>query len=232
MAYIPRMRFPLYAILWLVAVGCRGAAPAPAPVSVAPPPAPEQAQDPEGRAAVEAVREWLAHPAELGKPPRTASLVWRDTREWPFHDGRQPVYLVAYESDEGVRGIAVTGPITWSFFEIDFAAFSHEELARLYAGWFINFALINTPDAAATQARAKPVDEIVAALAHDGFTNVAVLDRLQIGDDTYFAARATQGSSPVIVAGSVGSITVLDPASHLMTLPPLYWYLGETFYGD
>jgi hypothetical protein len=235
------------AVIGTAAIGCGAssrpsASPAPAgPAAEVAPREPAEAGAPAGAAdagvggdaaAIADVREWVASPMEWGRAPASAAVVWRDVRNWPFFDEPVAVRLVAFEMDDGTRGIAVTGPITWCFLQIDFTAFTHEQLVKLYAGWFINFAVLNSPEAAAKQKHAATPADLESALTAQGFTAITILDRLQLGDDTYFAARATRDGAPSIVAGRPASITTYDPASPLMSLPPLYWYLGDTFYGE
>ncbi len=175
------------------------------------------------------VRAWLAHPQEYGRPPARAAIIWRERRAWPFHDTPVDVFLVDYAYDDGRRGIAVTGPVTWTFLDMAFDRISHADLATLYAGWYLNFVMLQDPKGRAAQARAATVEQVVAALEGQGLASIEVLDRLQIGDETYVAARATKVGVPVIVAGRMVEVKTYDPALPQLTLPPLFWYLGSTF---
>lgn len=177
------------------------------------------------------VREWLSHPNEHGRPPERAAIVWRGQRAWPFVDKPQDVYLVEF-SYSGERGIAVAGPITWAFLSIDFARFAHEDLVKLYAGWYIQFMMLNTPEGQKAQGKKSSDSDIANALTAQGFTSIEVDDSVQIGDDTYFAARAMKDGASVIAAGYAGSVKTYDPGMTQMLLPPLYWYLGSTFYSE
>lgn len=217
----------------VVIAGCgkpgAGAAPPSSPSAPSPSTADEEPTPTTPAAAIAAVRTWLAHPMEMGREPATASVVWSDRRVWPGFDDPVEVFLVGYDMGDGSRGIAVTGPITWSFFQIDFDRLSHEDLAKLYAGWFLEFVVLQdakTQELAATEA------EITAALGARGLAAITVLDRVRIGDDTYFAARAEKDGAATFVAGTADDLRYYDASLPQMMLPPLFWFLGTAFYEE
>ena len=176
------------------------------------------------------VRSWLSHPNEYGRPPRSVAIVWRDTRKWPFHDAPVRVYLVAYDMGDRT-GVALAGPVTWSFIEdgtFTFAPLDHAQLATLYAGWYLAASIINDERGRAAQQRATPDPSLAATLRGHGLQDVEILDRLVIGDTTYVAARARRDGAAVIAVGQPDEPQVFDAADPVMSLP-LFWYLGDTF---
>jgi hypothetical protein len=223
------MQRSLGVVVLVQVLACTNAA-SPPPPAAKPQSAPAPSVAPTDDEAVLAeVREWLAHPNEYGRPPEHASIVWRGQRDWPFHERPESVYLVEFAYD-GKRGIALAGPITWTFLEIDFGQYSHEDLVKLYAGWYLQFVMLNDPKGQEAQRRKLSDGEIASLLTAQGFTAIDVADSVQIGDDTYVAALATKDGSRVIAAGRAQAVKTYDPTMPQMKLPPLYWYLGSTFY--
>ncbi|NVB79731.1 MAG: hypothetical protein HOV81_15150 [Kofleriaceae bacterium] len=222
------MRRSVCAIVLVQLFACTNAA-SPLPPAAKPQSAPAVAASGD-EAVLAEVRDWLAHPNEYGQPPERAAIVWRGERDWPFHDKPENVYLVEFAYADGNRGIALAGPVTWTFLEIDFARFAHEDLVKLYAGWYLQFVMINDPKGQEAQRRKLSDGEIASLLTAQGFTAIDVTDSVQIGDDTYVAALATKDGARVVAAGRAHAVKTYDPTMPQMKLPPLYWYLGSTFY--
>jgi hypothetical protein len=92
-------------------------------------------------AAMAEMCSWLAHPAELGRPPEVIEQV--DTRElvWPPTDDHRRVWLFRYESSppdgesEPEVGFGMVGSVTFAMFGESSADRTPEEVYGLHCAW-------------------------------------------------------------------------------------------------
>ena len=83
---------------------------------------PSEAKDPDFRAKAE-FSSWLAHPAELGRPPERLEIADHRLLDWPPAGDRIPLWIVRYELDsDSAQGdpqsdCGLVGSTTWCFFE-------------------------------------------------------------------------------------------------------------------
>lgn len=83
---------------------------------------PSEAKDPDFRATAE-FSSWLAHPAELGRPPDRLKIADHRLLDWPPAGDRIPLWIVRYELDsDSAQGdpqsdCGLVGSTTWCFFE-------------------------------------------------------------------------------------------------------------------
>jgi hypothetical protein len=182
--------------------------------------------------AVRSMSEWLAHPMEFGQQPTSCRVVATYDMEWPWHDEQQRVSLVEYTMPSGVKGIGIAGPIEWSFLDVPFEAFTHDELVKLYAGWYLVFRAINAPDYAPIFRESDDRRMIEMLQSTYGVTSIEIVDRYQIGDATYFELNAQHGGRSVKIAGTVDNCSAVDAEDRFAVLPVIYSYLGFTFYDE
>ena len=182
--------------------------------------------------AITEMSQWLTHPMEFGQAPASCRVVESFLVEWPFREDQQEVHLVEYTMPDGVTGIGVTGPITWSFLDIDFSQFTYDELLYLYAGWYICFATINSEDYAPSFSEGEDQQMMFMLATQHSMSNMEITDRVEIGGQTYFEINATGPNGPVKVCGTLDSCSSFEASSKFALLPPLFSYLGFTFYEE
>lgn len=79
--------------------------------------------------------QWLAHPNELGQPPKSIELY--DLRElyWPPTKDRREVALVKYTTQTDEVGIGMVGSVTFALFGENTANRSPEDMYALHCCW-------------------------------------------------------------------------------------------------
>ena len=91
---------------------------------------------------IEKMIEWIKHPLEFGKKPDEISILDKQTLFWPSQK-QEECYLIKYSVDKE-EYIGFTGPISWSFFDIDFTKLNNKDLYIRYTGWCVVFYTINS----------------------------------------------------------------------------------------
>ena len=148
--------------------------------------------------------------------------------EWPWHAEEVVISLVRFELPDGRWGIGISGPVTWSFSpdEVDFSKFEYEELIRLYAGWYMIFGLLNNED---YNPRFEPKDEKEMVQILEGefqMTDVKVMDRIKLGEETFYEIEAVEDGVPCRIAGSSDGSFACDENDKFYCFPALYVFLG------
>ncbi len=179
--------------------------------------------------------EWVSDPHEFGVKPKHVEVVSSYYVEWPWHSEEQDIVLIRYELPDGRVGVGISGPVTWSFSpdEVDFSQFEEDELAKLYAGWYLVFGLLNREDYA-PKFEPKAEREMVRLLENEfGMTQVQVLDRILLGEETFYEISALVNGVPCRIAGSKDGSFPCDEDDKFYCFPALYVFLGFAFYeGD
>ena len=182
--------------------------------------------------ALNTMTNWLSHPSEFGKSPLDIQIIDHRTMEWPFFDTPQEVFLLAYTMPNQYKGIGITGPITWSFMgNIPFNQFSYDELYLLYAGWYILFVIINKPDYKKPENRAKE-KQLISRLKEQDYSQIEVTNQWYIGNVIYYEANLSKAGISYKMAGSLQDHSIYRADDILMSLPAIYFYLGQTFYKE
>lgn len=175
--------------------------------------------------------DWLAHPMEFGEAPEEVQEIHRERTQWPLLDDEVELVFHRYRTKDGFTSIGMTGPITWSFLGDDLRGFTMGELKRLYAGWYINFAAVNSSGYSVEQNRrekeslAKQLRETL-----EGF--VKIVDYVRAGELVFYAYRARRDRQEVVVATDTAEDLVYEPESKYLRLPPLYYFMGAWFFED
>lgn len=164
---------------------------------------------------------WLESPMELNKPPETISI--RDSTKlfWPSEEIVE-AYLVDFTDEEGNKHVGFAGPITWTFFNIDFNKLSNEELYKLYTGWFICFYSYHQQD------KNDPIVEqdrklMIKKIEEMGYVDFNIKPGIQMAGQTFFEISATKNGLTKIVVGTFNEIVEYDADEIL----PLYKLIGE-----
>ena len=153
--------------------------------------------------------------------------------EWPGHEDLEEVHLVEYTIPDGPTGVGMTGPITWTFFDIPPDRFTQDEWVKLFAGWYIQFQSINQEDYAPRFSKKDDQRMIRMLEIEQGMSNVQIEERTQIGGETYYEISARSQSGPVKVAGTLQHYSKIDANDRFTTnLPFMFWYLGCTYYEE
>jgi hypothetical protein len=172
---------------------------------------------------------WLAHPMEFGEPPEEIEEIHQEKTQWPLFDEKVEIAFHRYRMKDGFSSIGMTGPITWSFVGDDLSGFTTEELKRLYAGWYIAFLAVNSPNYSREQEeqeRQTVEEKLRRKLA--GF--VGVVDFLSFGELVFYAYKIKRGDEEVIIATDRTNKMEYEAESKYLRLPPLYYFLGSLFF--
>ena len=172
---------------------------------------------------------WLAHPQEFGEPPRKVHQIHHEKTVWPLLDRRVDLAFHEYETQGGYRGIGMTGPITWSFLDIDLGVFSMAELKRLYAGWYISFRALNSPAYSAERNRQRSAFQ-GARLGREVKGYIEMLDYLSFGDLVYYAYKVRRDGAEAVVVTDTKTKAEYAVGHKYLRLPPLFYFLGSLFY--
>ena len=178
------------------------------------------------RAIEQEMADWLAHPAELGVPPKSVRLK-RTYRGEVLVQGAVEIHLVEYEMPDGTTGRGfVNGSLTWSFLS-DLSAMSDDDLLLAYWGWAWLFPAIQAGSAvqnfqSLTEERAFTEKKLA-----DGFADLQLGNRYKIGTSELFEFKGTVGGKQFVGAGNMESEVVFDATDPKAALPPIYFLLGR-----
>jgi hypothetical protein len=173
--------------------------------------------------------KWLAHPMEFGEPPQEIEEIHREKTYWPLFDKKVEVAFHRYRMKDGFSSIGMTGPITWSFLGDDLSGFTTEELKCLYAGWYIAFVAVNSPNYSREQNdREQKTAEEELRGQHPGL--VGLVDYLGIGELVFYAYKIKRGDEEITVATDRTNQREYGTDSKYLRLPPLYYFLGSLFF--
>jgi hypothetical protein len=175
--------------------------------------------------------EWLADPAEYGEPPVAIETIHQERTRWPFfeEEGEIEIAFHRYRMASGESGIAMTGPIIWSFSNTDLEGLNSDELKRLFAGWYIVLMAVNSPNfnretnEAEQQALAQSLSTTVT-----GFLDL--IDYIHVGELMWYAYRQEfEGTEQVLITNTIEQM-ILTRDSPYLRLPSLYYFLGSLFF--
>ena len=171
--------------------------------------------------AIKEMSNWLESPMELNEKPKTISI--KDYRKlyWPSRQ-IEDAYLVEFTDSEDSRYIGFTGPITWTFFGIDFEQLSDEELYNLYTGWFICFFSAQQEDQA-IEGQEEFKTQIRNYLVENGYESIVFRQTVIMGGQMYYEIKASKSGNESFVVGVGGELTEYDGKVIL----PLYKFVGE-----
>lgn len=133
-----------------------------------------------------------------------------------------------------VTGIGFSGPVTWSLpvGEVDFSKFEHGDLVKIYAGWYLLYELLNS-DSYDPQFDENEDAEMIEILENEhGLQDVQILERVQIGDQTFYEMTAIEEGQLCKLAGSTDGCFSCDASDRFFQLPALYTFLGFAFYEE
>ena len=164
--------------------------------------------------------EWIEHPMEFNKKPDTIEIVDKKSLFWPSQQ-QEDCYLLKYTVDRE-EYIGFTGPITWSFFDIDITKVSHEELFIMYTGWFIAFYTINS-DGYNKSLEGHTEKQTIEELQTHGYSNIQTLQKIYLGENNYYEFLAELDGEKVKLVGMDEEEIEEYPVD---TILPYYNYIG------
>lgn len=188
----------------------------------------------ESEIAIREMTAWIQDPHEFGVAPSSVQVVESYEIEWPWHAEEAIISLVRYELPDGRWGIGISGPVTWSFSpdEVDFSKFENEELVKLYAGWYLVYGLLNGEDYHPRFDEADQKEMVTVLEDEFNMTDVRVMDRILLGEETFYEIEAVEDGVPCRIAGSKDGSFACDQADKFYCFPALYVFLGFAFYED
>jgi hypothetical protein len=173
--------------------------------------------------------QWLAHPMEFGEPPEEIQEIHREKTHWPLFDEKVELVFHRYRMKDGFTSIGMTGPITWSFVGDDLSGFSMDELKRLYAGWYIAFTALNSPNHSHERNREER-EALAERLKEEQAGFVRVMDYLSFGELVFYAYKVKQNGNELVIATDTETRTEHKAGSKYLRLPPLFYFLGSLFF--
>lgn len=182
--------------------------------------------------ALQEMSKWLSHPMQFGEKPIEQRIVYEREVSWPWEERPVRIFLVEYTMRQGLTGIGLTGPTTWSFTAVDdWQSFTLEDLICCYAGWYIQFFFNSKSNFQANNAQ--DIDRLVNKLIEQGVVdsiNYRVCDVFKVGEDlTYYALETPKNGEQVYIVGTQDYYTFYKKDLPQMQLPPLFYFLGKTF---
>ena len=172
---------------------------------------------------------WLAHPMEFGEPPEAIEEIYRERTYWPLFDQKVTLAFHYYRMKDGFSSIGMTGPITWSFLGDDLSGFTMEELKRLYAGWYIAFAAVNSPNYDRQQNK-QARQALEEKLRYTQPSFIKIVDYLAFGALVFYAYTITRDGKELTLATDGTEQMTYEAQSKYLRLPPLYYFLGSLFF--
>ena len=172
-----------------------------------------------GNPIIKKMVDWIEHPMEFGKKPDSIKIIDERTLFWPSQQ-KEKCYLCEYTVD-GEKYIGFTGPTTWTFFAVDLAKLTKEEIYLRYTGWFICFFTINSETYDKSQEGLNE-EKVKADLMRTGLTELTCNQKAFIGGNTYYEFTAEEGSEKLKVVGTEGDMHE-RPLDYVL---PYYEYIG------
>lgn len=172
---------------------------------------------------------WIAHPMEFGELPEEIEEIHREKTPWPLLDEEVEIAFHRYRMKDGFSSIGMTGPITWSFLGDDLSSFTTEELKRLYAGWYIAFAAVNSSNYSKKQ-NDQERQALEQELREKKGEMTKVIDYLSIGELVFYAYQIKHGDQKMVIATDRTNQKEYETGSKYLRLPPLYYFLGMLFF--
>jgi hypothetical protein len=178
------------------------------------------------RAIEKEMADWLAHPAEFGVQPQSVRLK-RTYRGEVIITGAVEIHLVEYEMPDGTQGRGfVNGSLTWSFLG-DLSAMTDDDLMVAYWGWAWLFPAIQAGNVVQDFQSASEEQAFIAKKLADGFADIQLGNRYQIGTSELFEFKGTAGGTAFVGAGNTEAEVVFAAAEPNAALPPIYFLLGR-----
>ena len=163
--------------------------------------------------------DWIEHPMEFNKKPETIEIIDERDLFWPTQKVEK-CYLLKFKIDNSDY-IGFTGPITWTFLNIDFNKLSKEELLLRYTGWYTVFATINSETYDKSLERANQ-EKIIDSLKQQGFSNIELLQNACLGGENYYEFKCQKGNENLKVVGTEDNLTQFK-ADHIL---PFFEFIG------
>lgn len=177
--------------------------------------------------------QWLSLSDNFGEKPIEQRIFYEREVSWPWEENPVKAFLVEYKMSDGLEGIGLAGPTTWSFVGIDdWKALAPEDLIYCYVGWYIQFFFINL-EGHSQKDNPEKANQFVAQLIQKGEINsniYKICDILKVAEDlTYYAIETIKNGEPVYLVGAEDDYTFYKKDLPPMQLPPLFYFLGKTF---
>lgn len=171
--------------------------------------------------ALKEMTDWLKSPMELNQKPKTISI--RDSRTilW-LSNQKEKFYLIDYTDSEGNEYVGFTGPITWSFYGVDYTNLSNEDIYNLYTGWCISFSANKMQDKNDPRF-AQQRKAMMTKLENLGYQDIEIKSEIIIVDEVFFEIKGTKEGDKKWIVGRLSDPKEYDDDIIL----PFYRHMGE-----
>lgn len=183
--------------------------------------------------ALNEMAKWLAHSKDFGEKPIEQYIIDERDVNWPWEKQPVKVFLIKYKLSQGLEGIGLAGPITWSFIGLDdLQVLTPEDLIYCYVGWYIQFFFINSKkfyQETAIQQAHQFANQLIKEKVFDS-DYYQICDVLEVGNGLiYFAIETRINGKSVYLVGTDKDYIFYDKDLPQMQLSPLFYFLGKTF---
>jgi hypothetical protein len=164
--------------------------------------------------------DWISDPLQFGiKADRMVTL---DERKLYWLTGESVVcYLIAYSiNQESLVGFS--GPIVWSFLNIDVSKLTLEELYIRYVGWYIATHMENKDDNRSI-VRDPELEKFIKQLKAEGYKNILCQQLISCKFGVYYQLKAKMDNKDIVFVSKDKDYNVLGPTDIL----PLYERIGK-----
>jgi hypothetical protein len=171
--------------------------------------------------------EWLSHPNEFGEVPKLVKFK-RTYKGELIAYGKVKIHLVEYEMADGRVGRGfVNAELTWSFLGDAINTISDEELLVAYCGWAWLFPMLQMGEILTDFDSEKEETLLVEQLKEEGFVDILLGDRFQIGTSELFEFTASQDGKAFVGAGDSNAKVLFTESEPAAALPSIYFLLGQ-----
>jgi hypothetical protein len=155
-------------------------------------------RSPESQAAA-ALAAQLAENPHFGMAPHHIEVIHHDTLAWPGWDHKVDCYLLRYEyrsAQASWEGIGIAGPLLGAL-PVDLRDLPPHDIYALYAGWYAEPASQSERhEQQFTLADREQAQHVEARLLAQGYAEVHVVQRGQLGDQVVHAGVARRDGQP------------------------------------
>ena len=163
--------------------------------------------------------DWIEHPLEFNKKPDEIEIVDERNIFWLSQEVEK-CYLLRYKVNNE-EYIGFTGPITWTFLEIDFNKLSIDDLYLRYVGWYTVFATVNSENYDKSLEGSNQ-EKLVKKLTKQECSDITILEVSCLGGRNYYELSCTKNEKQIKMVGTEDNLKEYD-VSHIL---PYYEFIG------
>ena len=167
--------------------------------------------------------EWICHPAEFGKPPKSIQIVDMAYLEIDT-DQMEHCYLLKYIMDDGSVWIGFNGPTVWTFFIKDLSKTTYHDLFLKYVGWYLTGPGNDGYEYDKTHFNCDE-KEIHKYLVKHKYSGIETLQSVYMGDRNFYEFEVTHKGERIIAVGYKGGLKTYAKDFVL----PFFHFIGEAF---